>query len=92
MEQYTSRTSRTEYGLWLNIQNHTSDGSEVWLNSGSSISYPKQHQECKKKCATDWRSLFKVTSDKSNRFDVTTANGLQVSAYGTEFNVKGLRR
>ena len=64
------------------------DGSEVWLNSGSSISYPKRFTNNKRNVQLTGEAYFKVTSDKSNRFDVVTSNGLQVSAYGTEFNVK----
>lgn len=64
------------------------DGSEVWLNSGSSISYPKRFTNNKRNVQLTGEAYFKVTSNKSNRFDVVTSSGLQVSAYGTEFNVK----
>ena len=63
------------------------DSSEVWLNSGSSISYPKRFVNNKRKVQLSGEAYFKVKSDKSNRFDVTTVDGLQISAYGTEFNV-----
>lgn len=76
----------TAYGLISKIT--LPDGSEVWLNSGSSISYPKRFTKNKRSVQLTGEAYFKVTSDKSNRFDVTTTNGLQVSAYGTEFNVK----
>lgn len=76
----------TAYGLISKIT--LPDGSEVWLNSGSSISYPKRFTKNKRSVQLTGEAYFKVTSDKSNRFDVTTANGLQFSAYGTEFNVK----
>lgn len=76
----------TAYGLISKIT--LPDGSEVWLNSGSSISYPKRFTKNKRSVQLAGEAYFKVTSDKSNRFDVTTANGLQISAYGTEFNVK----
>ena len=76
----------TAYGLISKIT--LPDGSEVWLNSGSSISYPKRFTKNKRSVQLAGEAYFKVTSDKSNRFDVTTANGLQVSAFGTEFNVK----
>lgn len=76
----------TAYGLISKIT--LPDSSEVWLNSGSSISYPKRFTKNKRSVQLAGEAYFKVTSDKSNRFDVTTANGLQISAYGTEFNVK----
>lgn len=76
----------TAYGLVSKVT--LPDGSEVWLNSGSSISYPKRFTKNKRNVQLTGEAYFKVTSDKSNRFDVVAANGLQVSAYGTEFNVK----
>ena len=76
----------TTYGLISKVT--LPDGSEVWLNSGSSISYPKRFTKNKRSVQLTGEAYFKVTSDKSNRFDVVTSNGLQVSAYGTEFNVK----
>lgn len=76
----------TAYGLISKVT--LPDGSEVWLNSGSSISYPKRFTDNKRNIQLTGEAYFKVSSDKSNRFDVSTSNGLQVSAYGTEFNVK----
>lgn len=76
----------TAYGLVSKVT--LPDGSEVWLNSGSSISYPKRFVRNKRNVQLSGEAYFKVTSDKANRFDVVTSNGLQVSAYGTEFNVK----
>lgn len=76
----------TAYGLISKVT--LPDGSEVWLNSGSSISYPKRFVKNKRNVQLTGEAYFKVTADKSNRFDVLTLNGLQVSAYGTEFNVK----
>jgi len=63
-----------------------SDGTEVWLNSGSTLSYPQQFR-CKGRVVhLSGEAYFKVSSDKSNRFDVVS-DKLLVSAYGTEFNV-----
>lgn len=76
----------TAYGLVSQIT--LPDGSEVWLNSGSSISYPKRFSNKRRNVQLTGEAYFKVASDKSNRFNVLTTNGLQVSAYGTEFNVK----
>lgn len=76
----------TAYGLISRII--LPDGSEVWLNSGSSISYPKRFIGKQRNVQLTGEAYFKVTSDKSNRFDVVTSSGLMVSAYGTEFNVK----
>ena len=80
VEQYCA------YGLITKIT--LPDSSVVWMNSGTKISYPKQFIGKKRKVKLDGEAYFKVASDKTHRFDVETANGLTVSAYGTEFNVK----
>lgn len=63
------------------------DGSEVWLNSGSSLHYPQFFSDGQRKVSLTGEAYFKVSSDKKHRFDVELSNGLIVSAYGTEFNV-----
>lgn len=63
------------------------DGTEVWLNSGSKLTYPQAFTGSKRIVHLTGEAYFKVTSDKRNRFDVVTANELVVSAYGTEFNI-----
>lgn len=63
------------------------DSSEVWMNSGSTISYPKQFSGWRRTVKISGEAYFKVSSDRLNRFDVITPNGIMVSAYGTEFNV-----
>lgn len=77
---------RCAYGLISKVT--LPDGSEVWLNSGSEISYPKQFIDSLRKVRLSGEAYFKVSSDKKHRFDVETSQGLTVSAYGTEFNVK----
>lgn len=63
------------------------DGTEVWLNSGATLSYPERFDGNRRIVHLRGEAYFKVKSDKSNRFDVVTPNNLIVSAYGTEFNV-----
>lgn len=64
-----------------------SDGSEVWLNSGSKLVYPNRFVG-KRQVYLSGEAYFKVESDASHRFDVQTSDGVTVSAYGTEFNVQ----
>lgn len=64
-----------------------SDGSEVWLNSGSKLIYPNRFAG-KRQVYLSGEAYFKVKSDATNRFDVQTTDGITVSAYGTEFNVQ----
>ncbi len=77
--------TRTAYGLVSRLT--LPDGSEVWLNSGSSLSYPRRFDASGRQVRLSGEAYFKVKSDPSNRFDVTTAHGLRISAYGTEFNI-----
>ena len=63
------------------------DGSEVWLNSGSELHYPKRFTGNHRKVFLSGEAYFKVSSDTKHRFDVGLSNGLTVSAYGTEFNI-----
>ena len=65
-----------------------SDGSEVWLNSGSTLSYPEHFTKAHREVSLSGEAYFKVKSDSAHRFDVKTHDGICVSAYGTEFNVK----
>ena len=67
------------------------DGTEVWLNSGSTLSYPEQFEKNNRVVALSGEAYFKVTSSKHNRFDVVVPDGLVVSAYGTEFNVNAYK-
>lgn len=73
------------YGLVSKIK--LSDGSEIWLNSGSHLSYPKEFNGNERNVTLSGEAYFKVSSDKTNRFNVTIPGNLIVSAYGTEFNI-----
>lgn len=76
----------TAYGVISEVT--LSDGSEVWLNSGSKLVYPKRFNSKHREVYLSGEAYFKVESDPSRRFDVKTSGGLTVSAYGTEFNVQ----
>lgn len=67
-----------------------SDGTEVWLNSGSTLTYPQSFSKNKRTVHLTGEAYFKVSSDKSNRFDVLS-DEIIVSAYGTEFNVNSYK-
>jgi len=62
------------------------DGTKVWLNSGSILTYPQVFKG-KREVSLTGEAYFDVTSDPSNRFDVIVSDQLTVSAYGTEFNI-----
>ncbi len=68
-----------------------SDGTEVWLNSGSVLTYPQQFSGNKRIVSLEGEAYFKVSADKANRFDVVMPNNIIVSAYGTEFNINAYK-
>ena len=63
------------------------DGSDVWLNSGSTLTYPQRFTGDKRQVSLSGEAYFSVKADRNHRFDVIANNALTVSAYGTEFNV-----
>jgi len=62
------------------------DGSEVWLNSGSSLTYPQRFTGERRSVGLVGEAYFAVKTDSRHRFDVRV-NELIVSALGTEFNI-----
>ena len=64
-----------------------SDGSEVWLNSGSKLTYPSNFLTKDRNVFLEGEGYFKVKADKEHPFIVKTQN-LDVRAVGTEFNVE----
>lgn len=63
------------------------DLSEVWLNAGSTLTYPQHFAGGRRTVRLSGEAYFAVNADRSSRFDVWTDDSLTVSAYGTEFNI-----
>lgn len=63
-----------------------SDGTKVWLNAKSSITFPNQFSNKDRVVELDGEAYFDVTHDETNKFIVKT-EGYQVMVHGTEFNV-----
>ena len=63
------------------------DGTVVYLNSGSSLSYPVPYDSKERKVCLSGEAYFKVTKDAKHPFIVKSGN-LQVRVLGTEFNVR----
>ncbi len=61
------------------------DGSEVWLNSGSTLSYPRKFDGKKRLVKLDGEAYFDVKKSKTP-FEVETDN-VKVNVLGTAFNV-----
>ena len=63
------------------------DGSRVWLNSGSSLSYPEKFSNHKRIVKLKGEAYFEVKSDVTRPFIVQTKS-VSVTATGTKFNVE----
>jgi ferric-dicitrate binding protein FerR (iron transport regulator) len=64
-----------------------SDGTKVWLNSGSKFKYPDQFLTKERIVYLEGEAFFDVAHNPQRPFIVKT-RGINVKAYGTKFNVK----
>ncbi|VAW18279.1 Putative anti-sigma factor [hydrothermal vent metagenome] len=62
------------------------DGTEVWLNSGTSIKYSNRFNKKYRDIYLDGEAYFKVKRNQSKPFRVQ-ANTIKVRVHGTSFNV-----
>lgn len=70
-----------EYQLTL------SDGTTVWLNSGSELKYPVRFGEKIREVELKGEAYFEVSKDKTKPF-IVLAGGVSTRVYGTEFNIR----
>lgn len=63
------------------------DSSEIWVNAGSTVKYPKEFKGDKRIVQLDGEAYFSVKKDVIKPFVVET-NTLSVKVLGTRFNVK----
>lgn len=77
-------TLTTPKGVRYSVQ--LADGSEVWLNAGSSITYPTSFAGNTREVTITGEAYFSVAKDKAKPFFVT-AGGMKVEVVGTAFNV-----
>lgn len=70
-----------EYQLTL------SDGTMVWLNSGSELRYPVRFPGNTREVELKGEAYFEVSKDWSKPFVVLTG-GVRTRVYGTEFNIR----
>jgi ferric-dicitrate binding protein FerR (iron transport regulator) len=63
------------------------DGSNVWLNSGSSLKYPVRFRDGEREVTLNGEGYFDVQSDRKNPFIVQTAQ-MKLIATGTQFNIE----
>lgn len=64
------------------------DGTQVWLNSGSTLKYPMSFQNQKRRTVClQGEGFFKVKKDKSAPF-IVNMKGIDVKVTGTTFNAR----
>lgn len=62
------------------------DGTKIWLNAGSTLSYPVHFTKNRREVYLSGEAFFEVTSDDSKPFYVIT-NDMKIRVTGTHFNV-----
>jgi len=78
------KSSETSFGVRTQIE--LSDGTKVWINSGSKLSYPDEFTGNTREVKLVGEAYFQVQSDKEHPFYVDL-NGCKVKATGTRFNI-----
>ncbi len=66
------------------------DGSHVWLNSASSITFPAQFSENERKVSIQGEAYFEVAHNKKKPFKVLS-NNQEIQVLGTKFNVNAYK-
>lgn len=69
------------------VQLQLVDGSRVWLNAGSSVTYPVAFTGNERQVTMTGEAYFEVAHDASKPFYVSTGD-VRVQVLGTHFNVK----
>lgn len=64
------------------------DGTHVWLNSDSELSFPLQFDSTKREVSLSGEAYFDVTKDPQKPFTVKLTGGIEVKVLGTQFNVQ----
>lgn len=67
------------------------DGTKVWLNSGSRLSYPTRFNDENRTVKLEGQGFFDVVKNPDTPFIVKTEENYSVKVYGTEFNVSAYK-
>lgn len=86
---YHTQTKLTEVTVAYGETRHLflPDSSEIWINAGSHIKYPKTFNDKQRLVYLEGEAYFSVRKDQSRPFIVKTEQ-LSVKVIGTKFNVK----
>lgn len=63
-----------------------SDGTQIWINAGSKLTYPSQFGTAKREVSLEGEAFFDVAQQVQRPFIVHTGK-LSINVLGTEFNV-----
>ncbi|WP_315815451.1 FecR family protein [Paraflavitalea speifideaquila] len=63
------------------------DGTRVWLNAASSITYPTRFVESTRPVSVTGEVYFEVAKDTAKPFVVKMKEGMEVEVLGTHFNI-----
>lgn len=87
---YSSQTPVTETSLYVpasqRIQLTLQDGTEVWLNAQTRLTYPTHFSEKERRVTVEGEAFFKVAKDDNKPF-IVTSNDIDIRVLGTEFNI-----
>ncbi len=89
---YSGTSDKIEYNTVTNprgsnvIDMAFVDGSHVWLNAGSSITYPVPFEGNERKVKINGEAYFEIAHDAAKPFKVTKAD-MEITVLGTHFNV-----
>ena len=67
-----------------------SDGTKVWLNSKTSLTYPEKFTGERREVILDGEAFFEVTKDATHPFIVKTSS-FRVKVLGTSFNINSYK-
>ena len=82
-------TTTTKYGEHKTI--HLSDGSTVWLSSGSKITYPRKFTQQQREVNFEGEAYFEIAKDKLHPFIVHSGQS-STKVLGTSFNVRSFNK
>lgn len=81
----TYNTLEVPYGARTNIT--LTDGTQVWLNSGTTFKYPANLNQKDVEVFLEGEAFFEVAHLKNRKFNVKTST-INIQVLGTSFNVK----
>jgi transmembrane sensor len=79
-------TTTTPNGRQFNLT--LSDGTRVWMNAASSITYPAVFNGTSRRVSITGEVYFEVAKDKLKPFAVDVSDKASIEVLGTSFNVK----